>query len=874
MKKKTTKIFSVILSVLLFFSVMPITTFASDSVASVITSTGDVTYYTDFTEAFCAAARNIGSTVTLLDDVHLENLIEVSEYTGYLSGDFTLDLNGKTLSGSDNHIIITGTDVALTVKDSVGGGKIENTNNPENASSIDTFSALYHAGTLVIECGTFSGMTTILTAGHLILKGGTIVGTKVGIQINTDERFYFDGFGTFTGGTVNGGININNGNGANPIALNDLLADGYAFFDSDGNECYLSINQLSIYENISIGKTNQETPYKAKLTLADGSEEYYVYIGDAYHQARYRNNNEYSLITLLKDIELTSYLGTDEFSPIPTTKDVIFDLNGHTITSTGSNVFLMPSYRPSNFTLTVKDSIGTGEIILNSQDNTQSAAIQGYNVVLENVKITSNEYGIAAHNLTMTNCTVSAEIESVSGTNMIIKDSTISSGLTGVKCGDGDISIYNTEITSVKHGIEGGKPQLYDGTKVVRTGDYPYSTLNPDGTLADCLPEGNFYYDLNDNQIDYTSYPVSTTKNFIVKNKFPVSVSKPDGTTEYFPSVDEGVNVANKDINSKLKLLRDILLNSTLTFDGTTTLDLNGKNLEVNDENSILVGNGGLLNIADSLSNGTIDGGTVKVDGGTLNFNDGTIVSTTNGITNSGGTVNVNGGEIISENGYVDIFVEGDNTTQVYGGTYEDGFTTSGTTVNDVLADGYVFYNGEGAVEITDNQKEVNDNVVVYEKTIVTAMSSQIRFNKNDDGSYAGTFDVRTRAKISDADFNKYIAESNEEANKKISKAGFVYTKASTEFNVDAAKTVAQGGKVDGFIDAPVSYIQDADGYYMFTCLVTGIPEEELDNGLTAYAYICIEDTWYFFPVEVTAEFGEMYNTYYPIAAEEYGWEV
>ena len=874
MKNKATKIFSVILSVLLIFSVMPMTVLASDSVASVITSTGDVAYYTDFTEAFCVAAKNIGSTVTLLDDVHLEKLIEVSEYTGYLSGDFTLDLNGKTLSGSDNHIIITGNDVALTVKDSIGGGKIENTNNPENAGSTDTFSALYHTGTLVIENGTFSGMTAILTAGHLILKGGTIVGTKVGIQIYTDERFYFDGSGTFTGGTVNGGININNGNGSNPIALNDLLADGYAFFDSVGNECYLSISQLSIYENISIGKTNQETPYKAKLTLENGLEEYYVYVEDAYRQARYKKNNEYTILTLLDDIEMTDVLGDTGTYVTSWTNNIIFDLNGHTITSTGSNVFVMPINKCSNYTLTVKDSVGTGEIIFNSQDSIQSEAIQGYNVVLDNIKITSNEYGISAKNLTMTNCSVSAEFVAVSGTNMIIKDSTISSGLTGINCGDGDISIYNTEITSVKHGIEGGKPQLYDGTKVVRTGDYPYSTLNPDGTLADCLPEGNFYYDLNDNQIDYTSYPVSTSKNFIVKNKFPVSVIQPDGTTEYFPSVDEGVNKANKDIDSILKLLTDILLNSTLTFDGSTTLDLNGKNLEVNDENSILVGNGGLLNIADSLGNGTIDGGTVKVDGGTLNFNDGTIVSTTNGITNSCGTVNVNGGEIISENGYVDIFVEGDNTTKVYGGTYEDGFTTSGATVSEVLADGYVFYNGEGAVEIEDDQIEISENVVVYEKTIVTAMSSQIRFNRNDDGSYAGTFDVRTRAKISDADFQKYIAGSNEEAIGKISKVGFVYAKATTEFDINVAKTVAQGGTVDGFLDKPISYIQDNDGYYMFACLVTGIPEEDVDNGLTAYAYICVEDVWYFFPVEVTAEFGEMYSKYYPIAAEQYGWEI
>ncbi|MBQ8766952.1 MAG: hypothetical protein IJZ16_09115, partial [Clostridia bacterium] len=501
-------------------------------------------------------------------------------------------------------------------------------------------------------------------------------------------------------------------------------------------------------------------------------------------------------------------------------------------------------------------SVGTGKII-NTNESFGSVFANTGTLIIENGNIIST-----------------AKTAIISDNTLIVYGGSINGKEYGINS-SGHAIVYDGEISGEKYGLyvstkTGPVATLYGGTF---NGGIDLYFAPANYTLANLLAEGHFYYDNDDNNITDFGEFQEIRGNVIVKNKFPVSVIQPDGTTEYFPSVDEGVNKANKDIDSKLKLLTDILLNSTLTFDGITTLDLNGKNLEVNDENSILVGNGGLLNIADSLGNGTIDGGTVKVDGGTLNLNNGTIVSTTNGITNSGGTVNVNGGEIISENGYVDIFVEGDNTTKVYGGTYEDGFTTSGTTVNDVLADGYVFYNGEGAVEITDNQKEVSDNVVVYEKTIVTAMSSQIRFNRNDDGSYAGTFDVRTRAKISDADFNKYIAGSNENATEKISKVGFVYSTAETEFNIDVAKTVAQGGTAEGFVDKPISYIQDADGYYMFTCLVTGIPEDELDNGLTAYAYICVDDTWYFFPVEVTAEFGEMYNKYYPIAAEQYGWE-
>ncbi|MBQ8765698.1 MAG: hypothetical protein IJZ16_02730 [Clostridia bacterium] len=174
-----------------------------------------------------------------------------------------------------------------------------------------------------------------------------------------------------------------------------------------------------------------------------------------------------------------------------------------------------------------------------------------------------------------------------------------------------------------------------------------------------------------------------------------------------------------------------------------------------------------------------------------------------------------------------------------------------------------------------------SDNIVFYDgtnydeiKTILSPMSSQIRFKRNTDGSYANKFDIRTRAMITDEDFKNYIAETNDEAIKKISKVGFVYSQSLNDFSTEDAKGVAQGEEISGYVDAPVSYIQDADGYYMFTCLVTGITEDYLDNGLTAYAYICVDDTWYFFPVEVTAEFGELYSTYYPIAAEQYGWEV
>lgn len=174
-----------------------------------------------------------------------------------------------------------------------------------------------------------------------------------------------------------------------------------------------------------------------------------------------------------------------------------------------------------------------------------------------------------------------------------------------------------------------------------------------------------------------------------------------------------------------------------------------------------------------------------------------------------------------------------------------------------------------------------SDNIVFYDgtnydeiKTILSPMSSQIRFKRNADGSYANKFDVRTRAMISDEDFKNYIAETNEEAIKIISKVGFVYSCGSNDFSTEDAKKVAQGEAISGYADAPVNYIQDADGYYMFTCLVTDVPVQDIYENLTAFAYICVNDTWYFFETEVTADFNELHSKYYPVAAEQYGWEV
>ncbi len=891
MKNKATKILSVILSVLLIISVMPMTVLATDSVASVTTVLGEVTEFATLVEAIDYACANVDSTLTLLTDAEV-----IDKEFHIIDCDFTLDLNGKTLSTTTAYEIIRiHRGGKLTVKDSVGTGVITCADSDKNSN------AILHCGELVVEGGTFIGKDyAVVSCDNIIVKDGTFVGDKRGLEIIRsaavsfactcellDDRYgeYLNGSGQLFGGTFVGGITINNygrwDDVFGPIYISDYLPDGYGFFAEDGNEVFVDIYDSGIPQTVTVKESNNERPNVAKVELATGTTEYFIDFYDAVRYAEIwagRVGNHNPKIVLLKDIERTGMISFNGWN-----RSTI-DLNGKTLSSSGGITLEVKE-------CTITDSVGGGAIVNTAESN--GTAVKCSKTVLDGVNVKSNSHiGVSAGNdTTINNCKIEGKTYGVlcshkSSLNLndsiligeeygiyineLVKlnvdDCTISGGTIGLyycSSSNADRPVICVSDCTIYGGMERAKGNTQDFSKIVA--------------------EGYEIYDMDDNVVDVeTRIPVNefphivykVEEDVVIKNKFPVSVIQPDGSTEYFPSVDEGVNSANKDIDSILKLLTDILLNSSLTFDGITTIDLNGKTIEVKDAPTILVENGATLNIEDSKENGTIGGGGVAVNGGTLNFNNGNIESTMDGIYNNGGDVTVNGGTISSEYGYDDIFVDNEGTTKIYGGTYEDGFSIWGATINEALGEDYAFYTADGAVEIDDDQIEISDNVVVYEKTIVTAMSSQIRFNKNDDGSYAGTFDVRTRAKISDADFNKYIAGSNENATEKISKVGFVYSTAETEFNIDVAKTVAQGGTADGFVDKPISYIQDADGYYMFTCLVTGIPEDELDNGLTAYAYICIEDTWYFFPVEVTAEFGEMYNTYYPIAAEEYGWEV
>ena len=174
MKKKTTKIISIILSVLLIFSVMPMTVLATDSVASVTTITGDVTEFSSLEEAIDFASANIASTLTLLSDAEV-----VDKEFHIIDCDFTLDLNGKTLSTTTAYEIIRiHRGGKLTIKDSVGTGVVTCADSDNNSN------AVLHCGELIVEGGTFIGKDyAVVSCDKITVKDGIFIGDVRGLEI-------------------------------------------------------------------------------------------------------------------------------------------------------------------------------------------------------------------------------------------------------------------------------------------------------------------------------------------------------------------------------------------------------------------------------------------------------------------------------------------------------------------------------------------------------------------------------------------------------------------------------------------------------------------------------------------------------------------
>lgn len=203
--------------------------------AGVSTAWGQVatvgsTDYPTFAEALAAANSTSGSTLTLLTDVSVDAQQVVT-------GTFTLDLNGKTISYVGNSYLTTGIigvkrGATLTVKDSGTNGKISGGTNAYAAIAVtipaEAGQANTPAANLIVESGTLQGYEAGITGNglrhetNITINGGTITGTSTAGSGSQGIYHPQEGTLTINGGTIQGyssavemragTLNINDGN--------------------------------------------------------------------------------------------------------------------------------------------------------------------------------------------------------------------------------------------------------------------------------------------------------------------------------------------------------------------------------------------------------------------------------------------------------------------------------------------------------------------------------------------------------------------------------------------------------------------------------------------------------------------------------------
>ena len=175
----------------------PAETPATSELVTVISSGGLASSYDSLAKAFAVANLSSGYTVRLNANVK----IDTDDGGGInVSGDVTLDLNGKKVErgtgsvmgyGATPSLFDTNGTGKLTIQDSAGGGVIEQTQNYPAVTASKNGTVIIKGGTIRVlseakdenSRGGYLNAAVFVNAGTVEIKGGTIEGGQRGIYV-------------------------------------------------------------------------------------------------------------------------------------------------------------------------------------------------------------------------------------------------------------------------------------------------------------------------------------------------------------------------------------------------------------------------------------------------------------------------------------------------------------------------------------------------------------------------------------------------------------------------------------------------------------------------------------------------------------------
>ena len=228
-----------------------------DMVAT-LTVGGKTYYYTDLSEAIEEANKTSGKiAITLLKNVSdFAKALVLGGASNWKDNDITLDLNGKTLSGTGGEsstFLTVDTYGTVTIRDSGTTGLIKNTKPGGN------YAVYVSTGKLIIEAGTFAGTDNT----EYNMKGYALGVCAATLNIAS---------GTFNSPVTvqHGNVKISGGTFASLLtfdntAISTLLADGYTLKYNDGSW----LNDVELAAQTATNVTAVQAPIHSVTLLAN-----------------------------------------------------------------------------------------------------------------------------------------------------------------------------------------------------------------------------------------------------------------------------------------------------------------------------------------------------------------------------------------------------------------------------------------------------------------------------------------------------------------------------------------------------------------------------------------------------------------------------
>lgn len=615
------------------------TTVASVTVGSTTTN------YSDIKAALDAAQKSEGCLLKLESDISSEQLY-------IYEGNFTLDLNGKTLSSADTNTLVVRFSTSLTIQDSVGTGKIENIDTQNNGAAVwcDCTSVTIKSGTVTSS----SDHALYWDTGDIHIEGGTFSSLKVYPSTSADpwSRALADGKALAKNNAIVNADTTSLSQG--PYTVVDHTHSSYT--SGKCTECGKECPHLNFNEN----KICTTCGVQAVASITKGEDvTYYGNLSTAI------NNANGETVTLLADLDVGN-VNIDG-------KNLTLDLNGKTLRSNQSNTKILSA---SNAVVTIKN--GTIE----STQNDTTAIYAGFetHLTLEDIVVTASG-----------SSSTGVMLSGGGGSTATIKSGTYQ----GLYVGE------NMNVT-----LEGGTfNPCSDQYSIFRKLD---SSCN--NTSRDCmelLGAGYSYVDANNNPVRTFggfNQTVTVTKNVEIPSTPVAKV----GDTEY-PSLREAIAAAKN--GGTITLLNDLDLGNgavLLENNESFTLNLNQHTLRASGGDYLVFARSYRGDV--SLIDGTLDGSTCGSTYGAISVYGANFTMTLNNITAIGGTVtNWQGQEIA-----VPVIATMISGTVIFdGGSYTGGVLVgsgSSSTGNVVLKNG-TFQKGQNSYSIKtkDSSKHLSD---------------------------------------------------------------------------------------------------------------------------------------------------------------------